>query len=142
MKTQGRHNVHGKGGVRFKAAYTTSKDKSMLRNVATQLIISEHVQVTAHVAKQLVSLADRLVTYGKKGDLAARREAARYVRDVYTDSSEKQTALQKLFSDIAPRYKDRNGGYTRILKIGNRRGDAAPICLVTFVEAGTPAKKN
>lgn len=134
MKTQGRHNVHGKGGVRFKAGYTSSKDKSMLRNVVTQLIISEHVTVTAKVAKQISSLADRLVTYGKKGDVAARREAARVVRDIYTDKTEKETALQKLFTTIAPRYKDRNGGYTRILKLGNRRGDDAPICLVAFVE--------
>ena len=134
MKTQGRHNVHGKGGVRFKAGYTSSKDKSMLRNVVTQLIISEHVTVTAKVAKQISSLADRLVTYGKKGDIAARREAARVVRDIYTDKTEKETALQKLFTTIAPRYKDRNGGYTRILKLGNRRGDDAPICLVAFVE--------
>jgi len=134
MKTQGRHNVHGKGGVRFKAGYTSSKDKSMLRNVVTQLIISEHVTVTAKVAKQISSLADRLVTYGKKGDIAARREAARVVRDIYTDKTEKETALQKLFATIAPRYKDRNGGYTRILKLGNRRGDDAPICLVAFVE--------
>lgn len=134
MKTQGRHNVHGKGGVRFKAGYTSSKDKAMLRNVVTQLIISEHVTVTAKVAKQISSLADRLVTYGKKGDVAARREAARVVRDIYTDKSEKETALQKLFTTIAPRYKDRNGGYTRILKLGNRRGDDAPICLVAFVE--------
>ena len=97
MKTQGRHNVHGKGGVRFKAAYTASKNKSMLRNVVTQLIISEHVTVTQTVGKQVSALADRLVTYAKKGDLSARRQAARIVRDVYTDKTEKQTALQKLF---------------------------------------------
>jgi len=145
MKTQGRHNVHGKGGVRFKAGYTSSKDKSMLRNVVTQLIITEHVTVTAKVAKQVSSLADRLVTYAKKGDLAARREAARIVRDIYTDKTEKQTVLQKLFDTVAPRYKDRNGGYTRVLKLGNRRGDNAPVCLVAFVEESVkpaaPVKK-
>lgn len=133
MKTQGRKNVHGKGGVRFKAAYTTSKDKSMLRNVVTQLIISEKVEVTYTVAKQISPLADRLVTYAKKGDVASRRQAARIVRDVYVDKKETQTALQKLFDVIAPRYKDRNGGYTRVLKLANRRGDDAPICLVAFV---------
>jgi len=134
MKTQGRKNVHGKGGVRFKAAYTTSKDKAMLRNVVTQLIISEKVEVTYTVAKQLSPLADRLVSYAKKGDLASRRQAARYVRDVYTDKTESQTALQKLFTVIGPSFKDRNGGYTRILKVGNRKGDNAPVCLVAFVK--------
>lgn len=133
MKTQGRKNVHGKGGVRFKAAYTTSKDKSMLRNVVTQLIISEKVEVTYKVAKQISPLADRLVTYAKKGDLNSRRLAAAIVRDVYTDKSESQTALQKLFAVIGPRYQERNGGYTRVLKLGNRKGDNAPICLVSFV---------
>ena len=133
MKTQGRKNVHGKGGVRFKAAYTTSKDKSMLRNVVTQLIISEKVEVTYKVAKQISPLADRLVTYAKKGDLNRRRLAAASVRDVYTDKSESQTALQKLFTVIGPRYQERNGGYTRVLKLGNRKGDNAPICLVSFV---------
>jgi len=133
MKTQGRKNVHGKGGVRFKAAYTTSKNKSMLRNVVTQLIITGKVEVTKTTAKQVSAIADRLVTYAKKGDLASRRLAASFVRDVYTDKDEKQTALQKLFSDIAPRFKDRNGGYTSILKLGNRKGDDAPICLVRFV---------
>lgn len=133
MKTQGRKNVHGKGGVRFKAAYTASKDKSMLRNVVTQLIISEKVEVTYKVAKQISPLADRLVTYAKKGDLNSRRLAAAIVRDVYTDKSESQTALQKLFTVIGPRYQERNGGYTRVLKLGNRKGDNAPICLVSFV---------
>lgn len=133
MKTQGRKNVHGKGGVRFKAAYTASKDKSMLRNVVTQLIISEKVEVTATVGKQVSALADRLVTYAKKGDLAARRQAARVVRDVYVGKDQKQTALQKLFDEIGPRYASRNGGYTRVLKLGNRRGDNAPIVLVSYV---------
>lgn len=134
MKTQGRRNVHGKGGVRFKAAYTTSKNKSMLRNVVTQLIVSEHVTVTQTVGRQVSALADRLVTYAKKGDLSARRQAARIVRDVYVDKSEKQTALQKLFAVIGPKYQNRNGGYTRILKVGNRRGDNAMMVLVSFVD--------
>ncbi len=134
MATIGRKNVHGKGGVRFKAGYTTSKDKNMLRNVVTQLIISEQVVVTAKVAKQVSQLADRLVTYAKKGDLASRREAARIVRDVYTDESESQTALQKLFDVYGKRYQSRKGGYTRVLKLGNRRGDNAPIAVCAFVK--------
>lgn len=134
MATIGRKNVHGKGGVRFKAGYTTSKDKNMLRNVVTQLIISEQVVVTAKVAKQVSQLADRLVTYAKKGDLAARRQAAKIVRDVYTDSSEKVTALQKLFDVLAKRYEKRNGGYTRVLKLGARLGDNAPTAVCQFVK--------
>lgn len=133
MSTTGRHNVHGKAGVRFKEGYTTAKDKNMLRNVVTQLIISEKLVVTAHVADQLSPLADRLVTYAKAGDLAHRRLAASIVRDVYTDKTEKQTALQKLFAVIGPRYKDRQGGYTRILKVDNRKGDNAPMALIAFV---------
>lgn len=133
MGTIGRHNVHGKGGVRFKAGYTAAKNKAMLRNVVTQLIISEQVTVTSMTARELRPLAERLVTYAKKGDLAARRQAARIVRDVYTDKSEKLTALQKLFTVIGPRYKDRNGGYTRALKLENRKGDNAQKVLVSFV---------
>ena len=134
MKTQGRKNVHGKGGARSKAAYTASKDKAMLRNVVSQLIVSEKVVVTATVAKQLTALADRMVTYAKKGDVAARRQAAKFVRDIWADEAQTTTALQKLFNVIGPRYKDRNGGYTRVLKLGNRRGDNAPIALVAFVQ--------
>lgn len=134
MKTQGRKNVHGKGGVRFKAAYTASKDKAMLRNVVTQLIVGEKVNVTLTVAKQVSALADRMVTYAKKGDVAARRQAATIVRDVWADEANKVTALQKLFNVLGPRYESRNGGYTRVLKTGNRRGDNAPMALVTFVQ--------
>ena len=133
MSTQGRKNVHGKGGVRFKAGYTASKDKSMLRNVVTQLIISEKVEVTDKVAKQIVPLADRLVTDAKKNTVASRREAMKILRNVYTTSKEDETVLQKLFNVIGPRYKERNGGYTRALKLGNRKGDNAPISLVSFV---------
>ena len=82
MKTQGRKNVHGKGGVRTKAAYTTSKYKSMLRTLVTDLIVKESVTCTLSTARDLSALADRMVTYGKAGDLAHRRLAAATVRDV------------------------------------------------------------
>lgn len=133
MATIGRKNVHGKGGVRFKAGYTVSKDKNMLRTVVTQLIVSEQVTVTLKVAKQVSQLADRLVTYAKKGDLHNRRLAEAIVRDVYVDESNKQTALQKLFTTIAKRYSTRKGGYTRVLKLENRRGDNAPMAVCAFV---------
>ena len=134
MKTQGRKNVHGKGGVRTKAAYTTSKYKAMLRTLVTDLIVKGSVTVTLSTARDLVSLADKMVTYGKKGDLNSRRLAAAIIRDVWADEANRVTALKKLFDEIAPSYKDRNGGYTRVLKIANRRGDNAPMAIVSLVK--------
>ena len=128
-----RKNIHGKAGVRFKAGYTVSKDKNMLRNVSTDLIIYGKVEVTEKVAKQLKSSVDHLVTLAKRGDLHARRQAAAYVRDIWANKEQTQTALQKLFDEIGPRYAERNGGYTRSLKLGNRRGDNAPMCIVELV---------
>ena len=128
-----RKNIHGKAGVRFNAGYTVSKDRNMLRNVSTDLIIYGKVEVTATVAKQLKSSVDHLITLAKRGDLHARRQAASYVRDVWANKEETQTALQKLFDEIGPRYAERNGGYTRSLKLGNRRGDNAPMCIVELV---------
>ena len=128
-----RKNIHGKAGVRFKAGYTVSKDKNMLRNVSTDLIIYGKVEVTAKVASQLKTTVDHLITLAKRGDLHARRQAAAYVRDVWANKEETQTALQKLFDEIGPRYAERNGGYTRALKLGNRRGDNAPMCIVELV---------
>ena len=133
MPAQGRKNVHGKTGVRFKAAYTKSKYENMLRNVVTDLIIHDSVKVTAATAKDVVKEADRLVTLTKKEDVMnAKRQAARFVRNIAVD--EKTNALDKLFSVIGPKMANRNGGYTRQLKLGNRRGDDAPIVLVTWVE--------
>lgn len=132
MKTIGRHNVHGKGGVRFKAGWTKSKDEAMLRNLATSLIIHGSLTTTFSTAKKLQKLADRLVTYAKKGDLHGRRLAARYVRNCTDESG--RTALQILCDDLGPKYKDRNGGYTRVLKAGNRRGDNAPMALIAYVD--------
>ena len=128
-----RKNIHGKSGVRFKAGYTVSKDRNMLRNVSTDLIIYGKVEVTEKVAKQLKSTVDHLITLAKRGDLHARRQAAAYVRDVWANKEQTQTALQKLFDEIGPRYAERNGGYTRALKLGNRRGDNAPMCIVELV---------
>ena len=133
MPAQGRKNVHGKTGVRFKAAYTKSKYENMLRNVVTDLIIHESVKVTAAVARDVVKEADHLVTLTKKDDVMnAKREANRFVRNI--DAGDGMNATDKLFSVIGPRYKDRNGGYTRRLKLENRRGDDAPVVLVTWVD--------
>lgn len=128
-----RKTFHGKVGVKFKAPYTTSKNKSMLRNVVTDLITYGRVEVTFATAKELVELADEMVTLAKRGDLHARRQAAAVIRDVYVDKEQTKTALQKLFDDIAPKYADRNGGYARVLKTGNRRGDNAPMAIVELV---------
>ena len=133
MPAQGRKNVHGKTGVRFKAAYTKSKYENMLRNVVTDLILHGSVKVTAAVARDVVSEADRLVTLTKKEDVMnAKRQAARFVRNIENEKGVK--ALDVLFNEIGPRFKERNGGYTRRLKLGNRKGDNAPIEVVAWVE--------
>ena len=133
MPAQGRKNVHGKTGVRFKAAYTKSKYENMLRNVVTDLILKGTVKVTAATSKDVVKEADRLVTLTKKEDVMnAKRQAARFVRNIANEAG--VAALDVLFNEIGPKMKDRNGGYTRQLKVGNRRGDNAPVVLVTWVE--------
>ena len=135
MGTIGRRNVHGKGGVRFKAGYTSDKERNMLRNVVSQLIISGQVEVTVTVAKRASQEADSLVTFAKKGDLASRRQAAKFVREEgFVDPKTNKNALQKLFDVYGPKYKDRNGGYTRVLKTYNRRGDNAPMAILAFVD--------
>ena len=133
MPAQGRKNVHGKTGVRFKAAYTKSKYENMLRNVVTDLILKGTVKVTEATGRDVVKEADRLVTLTKKDDVMnAKRQAARFVINI---SNEKGvSALDVLFNEIGPKMKDRQGGYTRRLKLGNRRGDDAPIVVVTWVE--------
>ena len=133
MPAQGRKNVHGKTGVRFKAAYTKSKYENMLRNVVTDLILKDSVKVTAAVAKDVVKEADRLVTLTKKEDaMNAKRNAARFIRNLEDEAG--VNALNKLFNELGPKFANRNGGYTRQLKLGNRRGDNAPIVLVTWVD--------
>lgn len=124
MAAQGRKNVHGKTGVRFKTGYTASKNKSMLRNVVTDLIVHEEVKVTSGVTKELKQLADHLITLAKRNDLHARRLAAQTVRS--------DEALKKLFAELGPRMAGRNGGYTRSFKLGERRGDSAEVTLVRW----------
>lgn len=114
--------------------------KAMLREMTTQLIIKERITTTEARAKEIRKTAEKMITLGKRGDLAARRQAARFVRDEIADVHEEKdsvvvkSALQKLFTDIAPRYKDRNGGYTRIMKLAiPRKGDAAPMVILELV---------
>lgn len=126
MAAQGRKNVHGKTGVRFKAAYTKQKYENTLRTLVTDLILNERLTVTSGMVKDLKSLADHMITLGKRGDLHARRQVAAVVR--------KAEAVEKVFSTLAPAYKDRNGGYTRALKAGVRLGDNAQKVIVEFVK--------
>ncbi len=114
--------------------------KAMLREMTTQLFIKERIVTTEARAKEVRKTAEKMITLGKKGDLASRRRAAAFVRDEVADVKEEKdavivkSALQKLFSDIAPRYKDRKGGYTRILKLAlARKGDAAPMVILELV---------
>ena len=135
MPAQGRKNVHGKTGVRFKAAYTKSKYENMLRNVVTDLIRFGTVKVTAATAEDVIKEADHLVTLTKKEDkMNAKREAARFVRNVKVSKESEKTAMDVLFDELGPRFASRNGGYTRQLMLGNRKGDNAPIVVVTWVD--------
>ena len=124
MAAQGRKNVHGKTGVRFKTGYTASKNKSMLRNVVTDLVVKGEVKVTSGVVKELKKLADHLVTLAKRNDLHARRLAMQTLRS--------EEALKALFEVVGPRMASRNGGYTRSFKLGERRGDSAEVVLVRW----------
>ena len=107
----------------------------MLRNVVTDLIVHGSVKVTAATAKDVVKEADRLVTLTKKEDVMnAKRQAAAFVRNVVADEKSGVNALDKLFNEIGPKMKDRNGGYTKQYKLENRRGDNAPVVLVAWVD--------
>ncbi len=103
----------------------------IVRNQLTDLIVHEQIKVPHARAKELSKHMDRLITLGKKNTLASRRQAAKILRKV--DASENETALQKLFTMSNDRFKDRNGGYTRVLKLDNRKGDGAPISIIMFV---------
>ncbi|MFA5542487.1 MAG: 50S ribosomal protein L17 [Bacilli bacterium] len=108
-----------------------SQRKALLRDLVTDLIINERIETTLSKAKELQRLADRMVTLGKAGDLASRRLAATMVR--FEKDDKDQFAIQKLFSEIAPKYTNRQGGYTRVLKTGPRRGDATMMAIIEFV---------
>lgn len=124
-----------------KLGRTSSQRKAMLRDLTTDLIINESIVTTEARAKEVRKAVEKMITLGKRGDLHARRQAAAFVRhematenyDEATDTYTATTALQKLFSEIAPRYAERNGGYTRILKTEPRCGDAAPMAIIELV---------
>lgn len=123
-----------------KLGRTSSQRKALLRGLTTDLIINGQIKTTVARAKEVRRTMDQMVTLAKKGDLASRRRAAAFVRDAVADVKEDgddikvQTALQKLFDEIGPKYKDRQGGYTRVVKMMPRRGDASPMALVSLVD--------
>ena len=106
--------------------------KALLRDLITDLILYGRIETTLAKAKELKRLADKMVTLGKKNTLASRRQAAELIR--FETDEEGKYALQKLFDEIAPKFANRNGGYTRVLKLGPRRGDATEMALIEFVE--------
>ena len=123
-----------------KLGRTSGHRKSMLRNLTTDVIVNGKIVTTEQRAKEVRRQVGKMITLGKKGDLASRRRAAAYLMDVVADVKEDgddivvQTALQKLFDEVAPRFKDRNGGYTRIIKMQERRGDAAKMAVLELVD--------
>ena len=116
-----------------KLGRTADHRKAILRNMATSLILNGKIETTEMKAKELRSVVDELITLAKRGDLHARRQAAAYVRNVVADEKTGETVLKKLFDEIGPKYADRNGGYTRVLKTGFRRGDSAPMAIIELV---------
>ena len=124
-----RHNNAGR-----RLGRTTSHREAMFRNMVTSLLNHEKITTTDAKAKEIRVVAEKMITLGKRGDLHAMRLAAAYIRE--------KSVVTKLFSTIAPRYKDRSGGYTRIIKLGIRQGDTAPVSLIELVEEEMQPKKK
>ncbi|MBM6754216.1 MULTISPECIES: 50S ribosomal protein L17 [Lactobacillaceae] len=122
-----------------KLGRTSSQRKALLRDLTTDLLVNGSIKTTEARAKEVRKTADKMITLAKRGDLASRRQAAAFVRNVVADVKEDgddvkvQSALQNLFEEIGPKYADRNGGYTRILKTMPRRGDGAQMVILQLV---------
>ena len=121
---------HGK--AHRKLNRTAEHRRAMFANMAAALIKHEQIVTTLPKAKDLRPVVEKLVTLGKRGDLHARRQAISKIRDI--------GMVKKLFEVLGPRYKDRNGGYTRVLKAGFRYGDNAPVAVIEFVDRDEAAK--
>jgi len=121
---------HGKAGRKLNR--TSSHRKAMFANMAASLIEHEQIATTLPKAKELRPIVEKLVTLGKRGDLHARRQAIAAIRD--------EKLVKRLFDTVAPRYAERNGGYTRIMKAGFRYGDNAPMAVIEFVDRDVSAK--
>ncbi|UBH08826.1 50S ribosomal protein L17 [Macrococcus armenti] len=118
-----------------KLGRTSDQRKAMLRDLATSLIVNERIETTEARAKELRKIVEKLITLGKRGDLHARRQAATVLRrvEILNEDETTQFAIQKLFADIAPRYTERQGGYTRTMKVGPRRGDGSEMVIIELV---------
>ena len=122
-----------------KLGRTSSQRKALLRDLTTDLIVNGSIKTTEPKAKEVRKTMDKMITLAKRGDLASRRKAAAFVRNVVADVKEDgddikvQSALQNLFEELGPKYADRNGGYTRILKTMPRRGDGAQMVILELV---------
>ncbi|HEY3639705.1 MAG TPA: 50S ribosomal protein L17 [Xanthobacteraceae bacterium] len=121
---------HGK--VHRKFNRTAEHRRAMFANMAAALIKHEQIVTTLPKAKDLRPVVEKLITLGKRGDLHARRQAVAKIRDI--------AMVKKLFEVLGPRYKERNGGYTRVLKAGFRYGDSAPVAVIEFVDRDEAAK--
>jgi large subunit ribosomal protein L17 len=115
----------GQGKFGSKLGRSTSHRKAMLRTMVTSLLKYEKIKTTDTKAKELRKVAEKMIGLGKQGDLHARRQAAAYVRE--------RDVVGKLFGELSVRYRDRSGGYTRIVKTGYRVGDNAPMSIIEFV---------
>ncbi|MGJ9384525.1 50S ribosomal protein L17 [Salipaludibacillus neizhouensis] len=116
-----------------KLGRNSSARKALFRDLATDLIINERIETTEPKAKELRSIVEKMITFGKRGDLHARRQVAAFIRNEIADEETGQYAVQKLFDDVAKRYEDRQGGYTRVMKLGPRRGDGAEMAIIELV---------
>ena len=114
---------HGKAGK--KLGRTSSHKEAMFRNMVTSVIKYESIRTTDTKAKEVRKLAERMITLGKRGDLHARRQALAVVRD--------KSLVSKLFGELTERYRNREGGYTRIVKMGFRFGDIAPVSILEYI---------
>ncbi|MBS3994953.1 MAG: 50S ribosomal protein L17 [Alkaliphilus sp.] len=111
--------------VQRKLGRPTDHRISMLRNLVTSLLREGRIQTTDTRAKETRRLVEKMITLAKRGDLHARRQVLAFVFD--------ETVVKNLFDEVAPKYKDRNGGYTRVMKLGPRRGDAAEMVIIELV---------
>ena len=114
---------HRKAGRRL--GRTTSHRRAMVRNMVTSVLDEERIVTTTPKAKEVRKVVDKMITLGKRGDLHARRQALSFIQD--------KNVVAKLFNELGPEYADRNGGYTRIIQTGNRRGDCAAMAILELV---------
>jgi len=133
------------GNALRKLNRSSSHRKALFRNLATSLVLHNRIETTVQKAKELKRVADKLVTLGKRDTLHARRQAMQFLQPINRQAdgnAQKLTAVHKLFAEIAPRYEERNGGYTRVVRSRKRVGDRAQMAIIEFVEGSVQAKEK